>query len=98
MKLIVICNYEVFVKRFNLLQLFLKTNHDDHRRKLIVDLQPPRFDSGAILSQDPATSYARSSTDLNDDQRHAILKILFAKDYALILGMPGTRIVYWFHL
>lgn len=78
------------IMRFNLLQLFVKNNRDDHRRQLIVDLQPPRFDSGAILTQDPAVSYVRSSTDLNDDQRRAILKILSAKDYALILGMPGT--------
>ncbi|MQL88220.1 hypothetical protein Taro_020775 [Colocasia esculenta] len=49
-----------------------------------------RFDSGGILSQDPAISYVQSKSTLNDDQRRAIHKILAAKDYALILGMPGT--------
>eukprot|EP01018_Ginkgo_biloba_P039983 Gb_09620 [translate_table: standard] len=78
------------IMRFNLLQLFVKRNHDDHRRQLIVDLEPPRFDSAAIFSQDPAASYIRSVKYLNDDQRRAIHKILSAKDYALILGMPGT--------
>ncbi|GLJ43384.1 hypothetical protein SUGI_0901420 [Cryptomeria japonica] len=78
------------IMRFNLLQLFVKSNCDDHRRKLIVDLQPPRFDSGTILSQDPAVLYARSAKDLNGDQCRAIHKMLSAKDYALILGMPGT--------
>ncbi|KAH9297337.1 hypothetical protein KI387_029019, partial [Taxus chinensis] len=78
------------IMRYNLLQLFIKSNCDDHRRKLIVDLQPPRFDSGTILSQDPAVMYVRSAKDLNDDQRRAIHKMLSAKDYALILGMPGT--------
>ncbi|KAH7525256.1 hypothetical protein FEM48_Zijuj06G0205800 [Ziziphus jujuba var. spinosa] len=52
--------------------------------------EAPRFDSGCILSQDPAISYVWSEKNLNDDQRRAILKILTAKDYALILGMPGT--------
>lgn len=32
----------------------------------------------------------RSATGLNDDQRRAIFKILSARDYALVLGMPGT--------
>lgn len=28
--------------------------------------------------------------DLNKDQKRAILKVLCAEDYTLILGMPGT--------
>ncbi|KAK9130847.1 hypothetical protein Sjap_011334 [Stephania japonica] len=52
--------------------------------------QPPRFEGGIVLSQDPAVSYIRSEKNLNNDQRRAIHKILAAKDYALILGMPGT--------
>ncbi|CAA6669719.1 unnamed protein product [Spirodela intermedia] len=61
-----------------------------HLRKMIVDLEAPMFDSGGIVSQDPAISYVRSEVTLNDDQRRAIHKMLYAKDYALILGMPGT--------
>ncbi|KAJ9680403.1 hypothetical protein PVL29_019664 [Vitis rotundifolia] len=78
------------VMRFNLIQLFLQSMQGSHLRKMIVDLEVPRFDGGCIFSQDPAISYIRSEKSLNNDQRQAILKILTAKDYALILGMPGT--------
>ncbi|TQE09067.1 hypothetical protein C1H46_005450 [Malus baccata] len=78
------------VMRFNLVQLFLQSTQAAHLRKMIVDLEAPRFDNGSPLSQDPAISYVWSQRNLNDDQRRAILKILTAKDYALILGMPGT--------
>ncbi|CAH8383900.1 unnamed protein product [Eruca vesicaria subsp. sativa] len=78
------------VMRFNLMQLFIQSIHTIGIRKMIVDLEPPRFDNGSILSQDPAVSYIWSEKSLNNDQRQAILKILTAKDYALILGMPGT--------
>ncbi|KAK6119270.1 hypothetical protein DH2020_046996 [Rehmannia glutinosa] len=76
--------------RYNLIQLFLENENSSRLRKLVVDLEMPRFDSGCIFSQDPAISYVWSENSLNDDQRRAILKILTAKDYALILGMPGT--------
>ncbi|XP_048233494.1 DNA replication ATP-dependent helicase/nuclease JHS1 isoform X3 [Ricinus communis] len=78
------------VMRFNLAQLFLQSEQGSQLRKMIVDLEAPRFDSGCIFSQDPAISYVWSVKSLNGDQRRAILKILTAKDYALILGMPGT--------
>ncbi|KAG7018906.1 DNA replication ATP-dependent helicase/nuclease DNA2, partial [Cucurbita argyrosperma subsp. argyrosperma] len=78
------------IMRFNLVQLLLQGEQNSHLRKLIVDLAAPRFDSGCIFSQDPAISYIWSEKNLNDDQRRAIIKILTAKDYALILGMPGT--------
>ncbi|CAM8904527.1 unnamed protein product [Rhodiola kirilowii] len=78
------------IMRFNIVQLFLQTTQGSHLRKLIVDLEVPRFDSGFITSQDPAISYVWSEKSLNHDQRRALLKILAAKDYALILGMPGT--------
>ncbi|PKI63439.1 hypothetical protein CRG98_016106 [Punica granatum] len=78
------------VMRFNLIQLFLENAWSSHLRRMIVDLEAPRFDSGCIFSQDPAISYVWSEGNLNDDQRRAILKILTARDYALILGMPGT--------
>ncbi|KAK7350768.1 hypothetical protein VNO77_09705 [Canavalia gladiata] len=78
------------IMRFNLVQLFLQNDQNAHLRRMIVDLEAPRFDSGSIVSQDPAISYVWSEKSLNNDQRRAILKILTAKDYALILGMPGT--------
>ncbi|KAL8229689.1 hypothetical protein R6Q57_014589 [Mikania cordata] len=76
--------------RFNLIQLFLQDDRSSHLRSMIVDLHAPRYDGGCIFSQDPAISYIWSEKTLNDDQRKAILKILTAKDYTLILGMPGT--------
>ncbi|CAN4126033.1 unnamed protein product [Withania somnifera] len=78
------------IMRFNLMQLFLQNEQSSHLRKMIVDLEVPRFDSGCQFSQDPSISYIWSEKNLNDDQRRAVLKILTAKDYALILGMPGT--------
>ncbi|KAK8672375.1 hypothetical protein V6N13_110747 [Hibiscus sabdariffa] len=78
------------IMRFNLIQMFQENERSSHLRKMIVDLAAPRFDSGCIFSQDPAISYIWSEKSLNNDQRRAILKILTAKDYALILGMPGT--------
>ncbi|KAK2968501.1 hypothetical protein RJ640_027551 [Escallonia rubra] len=78
------------IMRFNLVQLFLQSEWSSHLRKMIVDLEAPRYDSGCTFSQDPAVSYIWSEKSLNDDQRRAILKILTAKDYTLILGMPGT--------
>lgn len=78
------------IMRFNLVQLFLPNEQSDKLRKVIVNLEAPAFDSGCLLSQDPAISYIWSEKNLNDDQRRAILKILTTKDYALILGMPGT--------
>ncbi|CAH1416109.1 unnamed protein product [Lactuca virosa] len=76
--------------RFNLIQMFLQDDRSSHLRSMIVDLHAPRYDGGCIFSQDPAVSYIWSEKTLNDDQRKAILKILTAKDYTLILGMPGT--------
>ncbi|KAI7740314.1 hypothetical protein M8C21_005294 [Ambrosia artemisiifolia] len=76
--------------RFNLIQMFLQDDRSSHLRSMIVDLNAPRYDGGCIFSQDPAVSYIWSEKTLNDDQRKAILKILTAKDYTLILGMPGT--------
>ncbi|KAH9788849.1 DNA replication ATP-dependent helicase/nuclease JHS1 [Citrus sinensis] len=78
------------VMRYNLVQLFLQSAQSSQLRRMIVDLEAPRFDSGSVFSQDPALSYIWSEKSLNDDQRRAIIKVLTAKDYALILGMPGT--------
>ncbi|KAF0892190.1 hypothetical protein E2562_014783, partial [Oryza meyeriana var. granulata] len=80
--------------RLNLIQLFAQNAQSSHLRKLIVDLEAPRFDSGGLLSQDPALSYIRSLPNLNNDQQRSLHKILAAKDYALILGMPGTGKTY----
>lgn len=53
-------------------------------RRLVVDLKPPEFKS-------VPTQYTISDKDsLNVDQTKAIEKVMSAKDYALVLGMPGT--------
>jgi DNA replication ATP-dependent helicase Dna2 len=53
-------------------------------RRLIVEGQPPAFKttSSAYTISDPGS--------LNVDQKQAIDKVMSAKDYALVLGMPGT--------
>ena len=56
-------------------------------RSLIIEDRPPRF-APTIKSSFLATSV--SQTTLNVDQRAAVKKVLSAKDYALVLGMPGT--------
>lgn len=67
--------------RDNLLQLFV-AGGDERRRQLIVDLEAPRFDAPVRTRLIPS--------HLNSDQREALKKVLSARDYALVLGMPGT--------
>ncbi|KAF4767967.1 hypothetical protein HAV15_002910 [Penicillium sp. str.  len=53
-------------------------------RRLIVEGQAPAFKTAS-------SSYTISDPgNLNVDQRQAIDKVMSAKDYALVLGMPGT--------
>lgn len=69
--------------RGNLAQLFLKGG-DATRRRLIVDLDKPKFDASGDLEPDEIPSH------LNEDQRMAMSHVLSTLDYSLILGMPGT--------
>jgi len=55
-------------------------------RRLIVEGQAPTFKPTASAYTLGNASHA----DLNVDQRAAIEKVMSAKDYALVLGMPGT--------
>ncbi|CRG84877.1 DNA replication ATP-dependent helicase Dna2 [Talaromyces islandicus] len=55
-------------------------------RKLVIEGQAPSFKT-------PSSSFELSSSaksGLNVDQKRAIEKVMSAKDYALVLGMPGT--------
>ncbi|KAJ9091006.1 hypothetical protein QFC19_009302 [Naganishia cerealis] len=72
--------------RNNLAQLFFAEDSggDSRRRDLIVHLQPPRFEQVHAPNEDEIPEH------LNPDQKLAMKKVLTAKDYALILGMPGT--------
>lgn len=69
--------------RNNLAQLFYK-NGDGARRRLIVDQAAPEFEP----SWRPEPSEIPPS--LNSDQQKAMESVLTARDYSLILGMPGT--------
>ncbi|KAL8946118.1 MAG: hypothetical protein Q9222_007441 [Ikaeria aurantiellina] len=56
-------------------------------RRLIIENTAPTFKSS------PSTydlGDSLSQANLNIDQRNAIEKVMTAKDYALVLGMPGT--------
>nr|XP_031860000.1 uncharacterized protein CI109_004607 [Kwoniella shandongensis]KAA5527072.1 hypothetical protein CI109_004607 [Kwoniella shandongensis] len=70
--------------RNNLAQLFYAKGGDETRRRLIVDLDKPDFEpSWRPRAEDLPQS-------LNEDQRRAMENVMMARDYSLILGMPGT--------
>ncbi|GAA6036376.1 hypothetical protein JCM8097_001691 [Rhodosporidiobolus ruineniae] len=73
--------------RDNLIQLFVKGG-DERRRRLIVDLEAPSFN--AVLGESEKENSRLIPSNLNEDQKGALEKVLAALDYALILGMPGT--------
>ncbi|MCJ1383093.1 Tripartite DNA replication factor [Xylographa soralifera] len=54
-------------------------------RKLVIEDIAPTFAAAA-----PMTFNTASQSNLNVDQRTAIEKVMCARDYALVLGMPGT--------
>lgn len=56
-------------------------------RRLIVENLAPTFKPTA---SEYTLSDSASQAGLNVDQRAAIKKVMSAKDYALVLGMPGT--------
>lgn len=82
----------------NVLALFaLRRNDDqdnvlrpfDRLRRLIVDLEQPRFrEPGMLNVHEVMTDEAMEN--LNVDQVAAMRLVACAEDYALILGMPGT--------
>jgi len=70
--------------RNNLVQIMTDGPFGSKIRRLVVDLEPPQF------KQTP-TQYSLTGRDsLNVDQKAAVEKVMSAKDYALVLGMPGT--------
>lgn len=80
------------VVRNNLIALFLDpasknaTPSTERHKNLVVDLVAPAFDTRAITETQPR----QSLSDLNVDQIKAKNLVMSARDYALILGMPGT--------
>lgn len=56
-------------------------------RKLVVEAVAPTFNPSPTPY---VLNHSSSQSNLNTDQMHAIEKVMSAKDYALVLGMPGT--------
>lgn len=75
--------YGMGVARFNILNLFLKEG-DSKRRRLVVNLEPPKY------AETPIIEVVNPDSQFNSDQLHAFDKVFRTKDYSLILGMPGT--------
>jgi DNA replication ATP-dependent helicase Dna2 len=74
--------------RDNVMQLFV-ANGDEKRRRLVVDLEAPEFDD-SLAASGSTTRRKLIPSHLNEDQERAVEKVLSAKDYALIMGFPGT--------
>lgn len=70
--------------RGNLFELF--TMGGERRRRLIVDLKAPSF----RVTTDKSILFKKLTSNLNEDQMNALVKVDSCNDYALILGMPGT--------
>lgn len=77
--------------RDNLAQLFY-TEGVARRLELLVDLQRPLFDDqdATVSSLQRVPEYVLASSGMNPSQLAAMQLALSARDYALILGMPGT--------
>jgi len=71
-------------------QRFLKLSEggDERMKKFLVDNIAPQFLS--LKDKPLLQNYLPEDSTFNDDQHKALDLCLRAKDYALILGMPGT--------
>lgn len=74
--------------RANLMKLF-KKGGDDRRRRLVVDLEAPVFADSSQVRQ-PGDASKLAGMELNPGQQEALVRCICAKDYVLLLGMPGT--------
>ncbi|EME89159.1 uncharacterized protein MYCFIDRAFT_104185, partial [Pseudocercospora fijiensis CIRAD86] len=61
--------------------------HEKLREQIIFDMRPTFTPSPACRNESANPTQLGT---MNDDQQHAVEKVLAADDYALILGMPGT--------
>jgi DNA replication ATP-dependent helicase Dna2 len=79
------------LQRDNLVQLFIGLG-SEKLRGLIVDLNTPLFSplSPLKVSIGKGGELKKVMDKLNPDQSLALQRVLTARDYALILGMPGT--------
>lgn len=73
--------------RNNLIQIMDNSVYKAHDlRALIVDGRAPAFKPVSAEIELPQAS----QMSMNADQKAAVAKVMSAKDYALVLGMPGT--------
>lgn len=73
--------------RNNLIQIMDNSVYKAHDlRALIIDGRAPAFKPVTAEMEPPQGS----QMSMNTDQKAAIAKVMSAKDYALVLGMPGT--------
>jgi len=77
------------VPRYNLACLFYKdvSSQVEALRRRVVHLDEPQW---ASMDDRMRTCLKRHTMHCNEDQCRAIERALCARDYALILGMPGT--------
>ena len=77
------------VPRYNLACLFYKdvSSQVEALRRRVVHLDAPQW---ASMDDRMRTCMKRHTMHCNEDQCRAIERALCARDYALILGMPGT--------
>lgn len=73
--------------RNNLVSLMENFSMSIPLRKLIIEGKTPEFKKPSSSAE---AIFSSSQANLNIDQKQAIDKVMSAKDYALILGMPGT--------
>jgi len=59
-------------------------------RDLIVALKPPKESSPLSSRQANALAGQKANLNLNDEQESAVARALSAKDYTLVLGVPGA--------
>ncbi|KAJ1667443.1 DNA replication endonuclease-helicase Dna2 [Coemansia sp. RSA 1646] len=75
--------------RANLMRLFVVGGGNPKCRRLIVDLQQPEFLPLNETVEENIQKVHREQ-ELNSGQAQVLHKVLSAKDYALVMGMPGT--------
>ncbi|KAJ2613691.1 DNA replication endonuclease-helicase Dna2 [Coemansia sp. RSA 1804] len=75
--------------RASLMRMFVISGGNARCRRLIVDLQQPEF---LPLHENVEKAILKIQQDqqLNSGQELVLRKVLSAKDYALVMGMPGT--------
>ncbi|XP_078659491.1 DNA replication ATP-dependent helicase/nuclease DNA2-like [Branchiostoma floridae x Branchiostoma belcheri] len=76
----------------NLARLMGNTAAAERLRELIIEQQEPRFHTRVsdMCPADAREAIGKILKGLNQPQKQAIKKVLMARDYTLIVGMPGT--------